>query len=50
MPEIGIIQEQGDLGIFNPLSQPDQKTYNEAVQREKEMAANQTVINENKDK
>lgn len=31
MPEIGIITEQGDLGLgFDPLNQKDKKTYSES--------------------
>ena len=38
MPQYGVLTEQGDLGLgFDPLSQPDQKVVNEAVQREQEM-------------
>lgn len=51
MPNYGVITEQGDLGLgFNPLSKPDQKAVNEAVQREKEMQSqnNSQIINEDK--
>lgn len=34
MPEIGVITEQGDLGLFNPLDENDQKAYNEATERQ----------------
>lgn len=31
MPEIGIITEQGDLGLgFDPLNQKDKKAYSES--------------------
>lgn len=31
MPEVGIITEQGDLGLgFDPLSQKDKKVYSES--------------------
>lgn len=32
---VGIITEQGDLGLgFDPLSEKDQKTYNESTQKQ----------------
>lgn len=32
MPNVGIITEQGDLGLgYDPLNAKDQKTYNESV-------------------
>lgn len=48
MAEIGIIQEQGDLGLgFDVLNNQDQKVYNEAVRRQSS-DKNQQVINEDK--
>jgi acetyl-CoA carboxylase beta subunit len=35
MSQIGIITEQGDLGLgFDPLNKKDEKVYNEAVERQ----------------
>lgn len=35
MSEIGVINEQGDLGLgFDPLNEKDQKVYNENAQKE----------------
>lgn len=35
--EIGIITEQGDLGLgFDPLNQNDQKVYNESASKEED--------------
>lgn len=46
-PEIGIITEQGDLGLgFDVLNNKDQQVYNEAVKRQS--GDNQQVINEDK--
>lgn len=41
---VGIIQEQGDLGIFTPLNESDAKVYAEATNKSE--AANTEVINE----
>lgn len=50
MPNIGIITEQGDLGLgFDNLNDKDQQIYNEALKNQ--AGTNQQVINEgNKDK
>lgn len=46
MGNIGIITEQGDLGLgFDDLNDKDQKAYNEAVNKEN---GNNTVINESR--
>ena len=48
MAQIGIITEQGDLGLgFDELNEKDTQVYNEAT---KSSNNNQTVINEKKDK
>ena len=49
MSQIGIITEQGDLGLgFDELNEKDTKAYNEAT---KDSMNNQTIINEdNKNK
>ena len=47
MSQIGVITEQGDLGLgWDPLNQKDQQVYNEAMQRQQQ--DNQQVINEDK--
>ena len=46
-PEIGIITEQGDLGLgFDVLNNKDQQVYNEAMQRQQQ--SGQQVINEDR--
>lgn len=48
MPTIGVITEQGDLGLgFNQLNNKDQKAYDEATNPNKE-SSNTQVINESK--
>ena len=45
MAEIGVITEQGDLGLgFDPLNNKDQQAYNEAVARQQ--SSQQQIINE----
>ena len=49
MPEIGIITEQGDLGLgFDVLNNQDQQVYNEAVKRQNGGVSEPQVINEDK--
>jgi hypothetical protein len=37
MAQIGVITEQGDLGLgFNPLSDKDQQTLNESAKKDKD--------------
>lgn len=37
MAKVGVITEQGDLGLgFDPLNSKDQKVYSESVKAEKE--------------
>ena len=46
--KIGLITEQGDLGLgFDVLNKKDEKTYNEAVERENN-SKDTEVINEKK--
>ena len=48
MPQVGIITEQGDLGLgFDYLNNKDQKAYDEATSSKSD---NTEVINEKKDK
>lgn len=47
MANIGIITEQGDLGLgFDDLNEKDQKSYNEAMKQQQNNDRNTTVINE----
>ena len=43
MPEVGVINEIGDMGLgFDLLNKKDQKTYNESVNKEKEQKGSET--------
>lgn len=46
MTQYGILNEQGDLGIFTELNEKDNTTVNEAVARERGQDQNISVINE----
>ena len=46
MNQYGLINEQGDLGLFYPLDEKDNTTVNEAVARERGEDRNISVINE----
>lgn len=47
MSKIGVITEQGDLGLgFDPLKKKDQKTYNESTNRQ----SNSNSVKTTKDK
>lgn len=49
MAQIGLITEQGDLGLgFDSLNENDQKIYEESTNTDSN--ENQAVINEGKDK
>jgi hypothetical protein len=47
--EVGMICEQGDMGLFyDPLSESDQKTYEQQRQKENRRKSNSASNEENK--